>query len=793
MKKLLPVFILAVLVALLLPLADWVERDAGAGSARELPAEPRLSPAPGIYPRGVRVQMEPSQSRGQVVFSTDGSLPTTTVGTRYTHPLRLEAEFPGVKVVRAVEVLGDRGGPQVSAAYVVGFSPALPIVSLIAEPAALWDADRGLFTNPAWRGAEWERAVHVTLFEPDGEVTFAINGGLRMHGAEPLDTPKQSLRLYFRKEYGQARVEAPVFPGHPNQPENGQTYKRFLLQAGATAPRWTLLRDQWVMEIANELDLPAAQGRFVWLFINGTSWGLYRLTEQVDRFFLEDNEGLLDSAVVQEGKAQEGSDVDWEMLVDWAAGNDLSDPATFATFAEQVELENFTEYAILQQFFELPADALYAVRPPNGRWFWVYSGDGSVADGGDFAILLEAALKNPEYRAYFQTHLADALNTVLAPEALRARGQPLLATLATEYDQERARWAGVAPLDAEYAALTAQLAARPAQLWERFAPQGMATVRLRTEPQNGGRLYLNGMLLPSAVWSGQYPIGATLEAMAVPFEGWKFSQWVGDAGDAISSARGVSLTVTEDVFLNAQFFPAASETQAVFINEIWLNDNGTRYAGVNYRPIEGDWVELLVGYPGPVDLRGWRLTDNETKTGEAEGSLIFPQSAALAAVPGGATVLVLATENITNTANFPADDLDARDGRLLFYVGNKSLDAMRDPGFGLGLREESLALLAPGLTADFGDDVGVDFVAEGRAVTPYSFGVLSDGVTWDSPFRALGSDDGAFRSGDGWRVDPPACLSGDALCPDATNQVTPGALNPGQAEYWLRRRLGIGF
>ncbi|MBN2002274.1 MAG: CotH kinase family protein [Anaerolineae bacterium] len=790
MKKLLPIFLLIALIILLLPLADWVERGAGIDSARELPVEPQFSPGPGLYPRGTQVRMAPSQSRGQVIFSTDGSLPTTTVGTRYTHPLRFDADFPGVKVVRAVEVVGNRAGPVASASYAVGFRPGLPAVSLIAEPADLWDADRGLFTNPAWRGAGWERPIHATLFEPDGKVTFASNGGLRMHGSEPLNAPKQSLRLYFRQEYGESRVEAAVFPGHPNQPENGQTYKRFLLQAGETTPQWTLLRDQFVMEIANEMELPAAQGRFVWLFVNGTSWGIYRLTERVDRFFLEDNEGLLDVAVVQEGNAREGSNVDWKMLVDWAGKSNLGDPATFATFAEQVELDNFTEFAILQQYFEFPADALYAVRPPNGRWFWVYSGDGNDKRGGDFALLLEAALKNPEYRAYFQARLAGALNTVLAPEAIKAQGQQWMATLAPEYNHERARWAGVAPLDAEYAALMARLDARPAQLWERFAPQGMATVQLGVEPQDGGQLYLNGTRLPGAVWSGQYPVGATLEAVAVPSTGQTFSQWTGDTS---SVATSVSLTVTGDATLTAQFLPISSEAQAVFINEVWLNDNGTRYAGVAYRPIAGDWVELLVGCPGPADLRGWRLTDNETKTGEEEGSLIFPQIEALAAVPGGTVVLILATENVSNTANFPTDDLDARDGRLLFYVGNGTLDTTRDPGFGLGLRGESLALLAPGPTDDFGDDVGVDFVAEGNAVTPYSFGVLRDGVTWDAPFRALGSDDGVFRSKDGWRVDPPACLSGDALCPDATNQVTPGALNPGQAGYRWQCWLGIGF
>ena len=113
-----------------------------------------------------------------------------------------------------------------------------------------------------------------------------------------------------------------------------------------------------------------------------------------------------------------------------------------------------------------------------------------------------------------------------------------------------------------------------------------------------------------------------------------------------------------------------------------------------------------------------------------------------------------------------------------------------DADFGIGTRNDNLVLLAP--TPE--GEVGIDFVAEGTAVTPYSFGVLADGVTFDNPFRILGRDDGAIFTGIGanddgtrdWIVDPSACESGDAVCLDAVNILTPGALNPGQrwALWW---------
>jgi len=794
MKKLSRPLLLILVAVALLALADVVSRHLSAASGREAPAAPAFSPAPGLYPRGMTVQLAPSQSRGQVLFSTDGSAPTATVGltetaligARYTRPLRLDAAFPGVTVLRAVETVGGAGGPVASASYVVGLGSGLPIVSLIADPTDLWDTERGLLTHPTFRGLAWERLTHVTLFEPGGGVV-AQNAGLRVHN-EASDAPKPSLRLYFRSEYGAARLEVALFPDHPAQPEQNQTYKRLLLQAGETAPRWTLLRDQLVTEVANDLGLPAAQGRFVWLFVNGESWGLYRLTERITRFFLDETEGAPDADVVQEGAVREGTDADWEALVDWAAGSDLSDPDAFALAEANIALDNFTDFAILQQVFAFPADALYAVHPPGERWYFVYGGGGRDESGGDFAILRTALLKNPAYRARFQARLADLLNTALAPEALTARLASLTAALDADFDYERARWPGTATLAEERAALEAQIAARPAQLWENFTPQGAAEVRFTLTPPEGGRVYVNGTPLPDADWSGQYPLGAALDVIAVPAPGYALTP-----GPAQRP-----LAVNGDVVYEAHFIPAqiVSIVDSVIINEVWINDNGTRYAGVAYRPITGDWVELLVGCPGPVDVRGWRLTGNATKAATGAGSVIFPQLDALAAVPGGTVILILTTENDANAENFPADDLDARDGRLIFYVGNGNLDVTTDPGFGLRLHDDALALLAPGPTADFGDDVGVDFVAEGREVTPHTFGILADGVTWDAPFRALGRDDGAAFVGRGrndalhdWAEDPSACLSGDALCADAANVVTPGALNPGQWGLRVRCRF----
>ena len=79
-------------------------------------------------------------------------------------------------------------------------------------------------------------------------------------------------------------------------------------------------------------------------------------------------------------------------------------------------------------------------------------------------------------------------------------------------------------------------------------------------------------------------------------------------------------------------------------------------------------------------MRGWRITDNDTKTATDEGSLILPRTPAFAAVPRGTVILVIATENESNAANFPRDDLDVSDGRMILYVGNGTLDTTHRSG-----------------------------------------------------------------------------------------------------------------
>jgi hypothetical protein len=803
-----------------------------------------FSPAAGAFEGDQLVEIHPSRSGTPIIFTTNGAVPTTSVGALYEHPLLLDSQFPDVTVIRAREFADGELGPIQNASYVVGLQHELPILSIIADPTDLWDQEIGLLANPWQRGQEWERPVHITYFEGDRGASFEIPAGVRIYDDElpsaassalSDDLYKPSFKVYFRQEYDAARLEYPLFPEHE---QDIQSFKRLLLLAGDRSGRWTLLEDQLQSEIASQVDGFGAQGRPVLLFINGEPWGIYRLSEEIDRFFLEDNMGIVSPDVIQGGRAEEGDSQSWDTLMGELGASDLSSDDVFSRFQAEVDLESLGDHSIIQMFFGRTGNSLSAVRPQGAqqRWFWMYGnsrreGQRSLehTDLGllepsdspdDVSLLLRSALENPGYRAYFARRTADLLNTVLAPQTLEAHIDRYADRLRPDIDIEAARWPAFSATEAapdhqdtdvgdetewerNVETLREFVRGRPAQLRQQLVDElelrGTDTVSFDTSGGDG-YVVVNGFPFHELPWQGTYFLDTEIQVIAVPEPGYAFAGWEGCVSPICqeppngSSSSVISLTVEGSPSITARFAPLPADDaylrpNDVIINEYWINDDGTRYASIGGYSIEGDWLELLVTRKGSIDLRGWRITDNDTKISTSEGSIILPNSDVFAAVPHNTALLIIASENNANEARFWRDDLDPGDGQMVLYAGNGLLDVSTDAGFGIGTGDENLVLLAPGPSASFADDIGIDFVAEGSTVTPFSFGVLADGVTFEAPFQGLGNDDGVVFSqsrdndhGDiGWIVDPAATQSGDDPRPGATNILTPGALNYGQS------------
>ncbi|MCP4539794.1 MAG: hypothetical protein GY832_21865 [Chloroflexi bacterium] len=746
--------------------------SAKAGSA----LEPTFSIPSGYYDRDIQLEITSPNPVANAIFTVDGSLPSSTVGEIYTQPIHLRTEIPAVTVIRARTVLpGGELGPVASASYFVGVRARLPMMSLIVEPDDLWSLERGIYVNPHERGITWERPVDVTYVDTDRRLGFCVPAGVRIHGRWSRRFEKKSLRLYFRQEYGTSfelratsggpailaskspsvnRLEYPLFAKSPVQ-----SFKRLVLHSGghdyAVPPRWnwTLMRNRLADDLALQLGGYATYSQPTLLFINGEPWGIYYIRERLEDRFLADHYGIESADFLEEPEwspnTLTGDDENWNHLLQFVDTHDLADPANYAYVQSQVDIANFIDYNILQIYsanLDWPHANVHQFRSrvQGGRWRWIFwdsdnafgaEPEGSVdlnmiqyvldyvrpETGGRDTLLLRKLLKNPAFRQQFLSRTADLLNTTLAPSSVVAQIDAIAAELGPDMAYETMRW----PLGSvEWQTNVQEMRdfARDRPGWirqhivERFELNGTAQLTFKKPAGGSGHIAVNGLLVPDLPWQGTFFQGLVIQVSAVPTPGYRFAGW--DPPD-LPQTPIITLTANTAMTITSRFEPI--DHDAVHPGDVIL----VGYHTSNNSHLTDDQFELQVTRPGGVDLRGWRVTDNDSKTATDEGSLIFADIPAFAHVPRGTTILIVATQASDN--HIPLDDLDTWDRQMVLYEGNGNLDNDTDPGFNLG-PTDNLVLLAPGPTRAFSDDQGIAFVSPNDAVTPGSFGILTDGV-----------------------------------------------------------------
>lgn len=570
--------------------------------------------------------------------------------------------------------------------------------------------------------------------------------------------------------------------------------------------------------------------------------------------------GTWDFATKYHMEALDGDLVEWNNFHTWFDSADVSTEAGLNALKERFDYYGFLKYFALNigasnqdwpqnnfvatrrrgvptakwQLHENDAEWALGLRPQgyntDDTFLWAQGNNFMISAGHNFDLAplskifngsdldpsppptpVNGILDNPQGRKDFVSAVEETFNFEFEPNHALASMNAYAAKIDSEVQREADRWLASGPASTyknrwlnAVQNMRNYFTNRPAyirnQVLTKFGRAGLRTITFDHAGTGSGKLQIYGRTV-SLPWTGVFFDGSDLNLVALADDGSQFTGW---SGLVTGTTPNMLHTVTTGsaATVTLTFGPLASDIQPndVIFNEYWVNDNGTVYTTVG-GGIVGDWVELMTVRDG-LDLRGWRVTNNLTKTQQDGdntngGSVLLPNIASLASVPAGTIILIVNEVNATNAATFPADDLDPSDQRLRFYAGNGNLDTTTDPGFAIGTGNEALILLAPGPTSSFADDIGVDFISEGNVVTPASFfGVASPAVQWPTPFTGIGGDDGAIfinttsagNNNDdgtesatdglpgpgGWIVDPSGAYSGDA---SGTNIVTPGEPN----------------
>lgn len=169
---------------------------------------------------------------------------------------------------------------------------SLPSISLVTDLGSLFAEDTGIYVNATEKGDEWERQGSVEIIYPNAdEDSVQAETGIRIRNGyhRIASNPKHAFRLYFRKDYGDSKLEYKLFGD-----EGVEEFNRIDLRT-ATNYNWafygdrrnTMIRDVVSRDIQAETGQPYTRSRYYHLYLNGIYWGLYQTQERSEASYAE--------------------------------------------------------------------------------------------------------------------------------------------------------------------------------------------------------------------------------------------------------------------------------------------------------------------------------------------------------------------------------------------------------------------------------------------------------------------------------------------------------------------------
>ena len=180
-----------------------------------------------------------------------------------------------------------------SRTYITSNSHSLPIVTLVTEPDNLFDEEEGIYVYGPEENYEdalpyfganfwqdWEKDVHLSFYEPNGELGIALDAGLKIYGAWSRANDQRSFSIFARSRYGYRNLEYPLFPS--------LDYDRFeaiILRNSGNDWMRTNFRDAMMTSLMDGSGLETQAYRPVAVYLNGEYWGFYNLRKKLMSIF----------------------------------------------------------------------------------------------------------------------------------------------------------------------------------------------------------------------------------------------------------------------------------------------------------------------------------------------------------------------------------------------------------------------------------------------------------------------------------------------------------------------------
>lgn len=617
-------------------------QTAGYQTAADLP---HFSQPGGCYSHPIVLELTSSSPNSIIRYTIDGSTPTES-SSIYTQPLAIHR----TTVVRA-RAFGTKLLPSktVSQTYLIDQNFTVPIISISTDPNNLWDHEIGIYVfgdqadtvnYPFWGSnfwQDWERPIHIEMFEPDGKLGFSVDAGVQIFGSWSRLYPQKSLAIYTRNRYGDDAIDYQIFPDKPIR-----KFQSIILRNSGQDWGRTLFRDAMMQYLVRHLDLDIQAYRPSVVFLNGEFWGIHNIREKMSEHYLASNRGVDPENIdfiERDTMVIKGDTYHYQRLLDFVETHDMRLSSSYEYVKTQMDVENFNNYMLSVIFFansDWPWNNVKCWRPrtPNGKWKWlVYDLDYGFHGGhlgpsanvfneirnqkNGTTLLFFKLLENKEHQRRFANQFADQLNTTFEPTRVIRIINEFKAGIAPEMPRHITRWQGsfigpwwlgksIDTMEEWHSHIRVAIdfaTRRPDYIRQHLMDEfklwdGIGAVQLDIMPAGAGSIKLNSLILHNFPWQGKYFINLPIQLTALAKAGYQFKNWIGAAQ---SDSASIQIAVENNKSLTAVFEPTGNEIVPIVINEI-------NYHSSPHFDTE-DWLELHNFSDCPIDISGWMLKD----------------------------------------------------------------------------------------------------------------------------------------------------------------------------------------
>ena len=589
-----------------------------------------------------------SETEDSIYYTMDGTVPGL-LSNLYEGPVEINSD----RVVRARIIRsGYLPGEVVTQTYFTGEDHRLPVICISTEPDNLWDYNYGIYVKGPnaqnnfpyfdanfWQ--DWERPVHIEMYEDGSRHAFSMGAGAKIYGGWTRGHAQKSLVFFARRQYGTRKLEYQLFPYRPVY-----DFESFVIRNsgndwyGQDSQSGSMIRDMMMTRLTLDMDVEHMASRQAIVYINGKYWGIQNLREKINEHFIASNNGV-DPDQIDMLEADQyiihGDNSHYASLISFLEANSAQNGDNYDYVKKLIDIQNFINYQISQIYFDnqdWPGNNMKYWRPatPNGKWRWIlYDTDFGFGlwdlnkvfnNTLEFAtdpsgpswpnppwatFLLRQLLRNQEFRELFINSFADRINTSFSSDSVTVLVNRLRDNIDEEMYNHADRWGG--SQEYWYNRINEIIDfgnQRPAlvrtHIRNYFGLGGNQTITVDVSDTDAGYVKLNSMFVRTFPFSGEYFNKIPIELTAIPRPGYRFTGW---SDGILSSTPNIRTEPVDGMTLIANFEPdPENDEYPVIINEVCYTSD-TLLPG-------GDWIELYNYSDQYVDISGWIIEDSDT-------------------------------------------------------------------------------------------------------------------------------------------------------------------------------------